>query len=306
MSRPFLSSVVGALACAAALCGRPVSAGEGPRSGQEVDVVDCRVLFVERRTLSSERSGILCFVVKEGDHVETGESVVRIEDSVPQSALAVAEARAASDVDVRVAKKESEAAHAEHRVALQANRNAPGTYPDTEILRLQLTAEAADLKVEQAEHELEVNCLLRDQAQAELETYDVGAPLSGLVTRTFKGAGEGVQLAEPILELINTDTVRVEGFVSVRDASRIRPGMQVTAHVDPRGDVPSSRAPQTEPRTEVKPFDGRLGFVDVSVQPVTRVVRVWAEVANRDGQLRDGLTARMTIHIADSVPTAGK
>jgi hypothetical protein len=49
-------------------------------------------------------------------------------------------------------------------------------------------------------------------------------------------------------------------------------------------------------------------FVDVSAQPVTGQVRVWAEVVNRDNILRAGLNARMAIYPPGTLPekTAGK
>jgi hypothetical protein len=43
-------------------------------------------------------------------------------------------------------------------------------------------------------------------------------------------------------------------------------------------------------------FYGKIVFVDVSAQPVTGQVRVWAEVENRDNILRAGLNARMAIN----------
>ena len=44
----------------------------------------------------------------------------------------------------------------------------------------------------------------------------------------------------------------------------------------------------------------RLEFIDVKVEPVSQKVHVAAELDNRDGLLRDGLTATMFIHRADS------
>ena len=48
-------------------------------------------------------------------------------------------------------------------------------------------------------------------------------------------------------------------------------------------------------------FQGRLILVDAVVQPVTGLVRVVAEVPNRDNILRDGLRARMVIDRTQTV-----
>jgi hypothetical protein len=44
-------------------------------------------------------------------------------------------------------------------------------------------------------------------------------------------------------------------------------------------------------------FEGRITFVDVTVQPVTRQTRVFAVVSNRANILRAGLTADMSIQL---------
>ena len=40
---------------------------------------------------------------------------------------------------------------------------------------------------------------------------------------------------------------------------------------------------------------GRVGFVGLKVEPISRKVRFWADVVNRDNLLRDGSTATLTI-----------
>ena len=62
---------------------------------------------------------------------------------VVTGALAVAEARAASDVDERLAEKEHEQAVAEYEAALEANREFAGAFKGNEITRRRLAVEAA-------------------------------------------------------------------------------------------------------------------------------------------------------------------
>ncbi|MBL8851371.1 MAG: efflux RND transporter periplasmic adaptor subunit [Planctomycetaceae bacterium] len=266
---------------------------EAPGTNTDVRAVDCRVTFVERRTLAVEHPGILSEAVREGERVDAGQVVLRIRDAVPKSALAVAAARADSDADLRAAEKEFEAAKFEHQTYLNAR---PGTYTDIDIRRVQLAAETAALKVEQAKFEQEVNRRLKDQAADELGMYYVPSTISGLVTRAFKGAGEAVQLGEPVLEVVNTEQVHIEGFVPLADAWRVQVGMPVTVRVDLTGENKASPANDGD-ETTIVTLQGELRFVDVDVQPVSKVVRVWTEVPNPENRLRDGLTAQdMTIH----------
>ena len=43
-------------------------------------------------------------------------------------------------------------------------------------------------------------------------------------------------------------------------------------------------------------FAGQVTLIDTKIEPVTQSVRVWAEVNNRDGFLKDGMIATMLIH----------
>lgn len=268
----------------------------------DVCAADCRVTFVDRRTLSVERPGILSNAVREGAWVEVGQVVIRVRDAVPMSALAVAAARADSDADLRSARKEHEAAEFELQTHLKAR---PGTYTDVEIRRVQLAAESAALKVEQAAFEREVNQRLKDQAADELGTYYVPSTISGLVTRAFKGPGEAVQLGEPIVEVVNTDRVRIEGYVTLEEAWRVRVGMAVTVEVDLAGTEAAPAGTPTPNEARLVILEGTLGFVDVDVQPVSKVVRVWAELPNPAQRLRDGLPVRaMVIHTEEERPVA--
>jgi hypothetical protein len=269
-----------------------------------VTAVNCRVKFVERRTLSVERPGILSEAAREGERVQAQQVVLKVYDAVPKSARDVAKARAENEADVDAAKIEQDAAEFEHQTHLMANESRPGTYTEIDIRRVQLAAELAAAKVQQAQNELDISRCLLQQAEDELDTYYVRSTISGLVTRAFKGSGEAVQLGEPILEVVNTETVRIEGFVPLADAWRIKVGMPVTVHVDlAGGHEQSPSVERSHTPGSVVAVRGELGFVDVDVQPVAKVVRVWADVPNKDDLLRDGLAAELTIHTADPPPT---
>jgi hypothetical protein len=299
-----MSGSVNAGWIAALLTGSLLFADADPKQNSGADVIarDARLKFVERRTLAVERPGILSEAVREGERVEAGMIVLRVRDAVPKSALAVAAARADSNADVRAAQKEHEAAAFEYQTHVKANQSRPGTYSEIDVRRVQLAAESAALKVELAEHERAVNQRLKEQAHDELSTYYVPSTISGLVTRAFKGAGEAVQLGEPVLEIVNTDTVRVEGYVPLQDVWQIKVGAAVTVRVELRVAGEADRAGK---QASVVTVDGVLGFIDVDVQPVAKVVRVWADIPNPQGLLRDGLDAELVIHVADRPTVSG-
>lgn len=244
--------------------------------------------FVQRRRLSAERVGVLKATPAEGDRVEAGTVVARLRDDVPQAMLAAAAARAASTVDIEAAEKYAESETFEYQVMVNANRNRPDkpTYTGSDVERAKLRSESATLQAAVKRHEQHVNKLLRDQSEAEAKTFEIVSPISGIVSRLYRHEGEGVQQAEAILEVINTDRIRAEGRVPARIAPRLQPGMPVRVKFDLGG----TSAHDDE-------LTGVLGFVDVSAEGVgpERRVRVWADIDNPGGRLRDGLPAKMTI-----------
>ncbi|MCA9000108.1 MAG: HlyD family efflux transporter periplasmic adaptor subunit [Planctomycetaceae bacterium] len=280
-----------AFACCTAVAFLVSSDDAVAQTPDRIPVQDSRAAFVDRVTFSCERTGVLIEVPEEGDKVTEGDIVVRLNDSVPQANLAAAQARTkVSEVEISVAEKTAKAAALEHDAAVEANR-IPGSsgspaFPKTHMDRLRLNAEAAGLQVDQKRREKEVNELTAAQALAELETFWIRSHFSGIVTKVIKRRGEGVQQGESIVEVVNTDRLRIEGYVSVENIQDIKPGMpvKVTVQLVGRDDLSSTRE-----------YDGKLGYVDVSVQQLAERVRVWAEIDNTNGWLREGLNVQMVI-----------
>lgn len=264
-----------------------------------VDVGQCRVTLIDRVTLASARAGVLAFVeARESDRVRAKQVVAGLDSSVAEATLAIARQKASSNVERRMARKLIELTQAEYDKAMQANQKVEGggVFGDIDLRRLKLGVDKSALQYEQAENELQITALTAKQIEAELKTYSVEAPFDGIVTRVFRSKGEAVSLGDPLVEVVNLDRVRVEGYVGIVDGLRIKQGSQVAVRLDlPDVDLPEERLE----------FAGKLVFVDVSVEPVTGQIRVWAEVPNPEGILRAGLPARMKIQLP-AAPTPGK
>ena len=256
------------------------------RRADRLDVPHCRIRLIDEVQLASEQTGILDSLAREGSVVGAGRVVAQIRDQTLRASLAMAEREATNNIEVRFAGAASELAQLKYIRAVEANRSAPGTVSELDLRELRLGAEKSLLQLEQAEHQFAIAGLKRDEIRVLLETYRVEAPFDAFVIEVFKQPGEVVRAGEPILTLVNTGRVRVEGFVAVEDLGFVRPGqpVEVVAH-----------AAGVDSQSEVITFPGRLTFVDVKVEPVSGKVRVWAEVLNHGNLLRDGLTATMVI-----------
>lgn len=259
----------------------------GSRSGNGlIELRDCQIKIFDEVEIAAERAGVLDMVAAEGQQIEKGDMLAHTRDDLVKAKLAVATRQAMNDIEIRYAKKASELAQVEYERDLQANSIVSGAVSDLTLRAHRLAAEKALLQLEQAETSLEIEKLRRKETVELLEMYKVIAPMNGQVRTVFKKEGESVAEGEPILELVNPNRVKVEGYVPLQHLENVQIGSLVRVQLDvPDVDLPSERMM----------FPGRIASVDVKVEPVTHRVKVWAEVRNENAILKDGLTARMVI-----------
>jgi len=252
--------------------------------------VPARLLFVDRHALAFDRVGVLDETVEEGEVVKAGQVVARLRSEIAAAALAVAEARVENEAEIVAVQKHHEAAEAEYRAAMTANKRSLElvgviAFETSAIDRLRLAGEAAAAEIEKARKEHTVNLRTRDQARAELDAMNRTTPRDGLVTRVFKRTGEGVQAAEPVIEILSTSRIRVEAEISAALAAALRVGDEVEVEVT----FPSAEGHVTET------FSTQLRFVDPALERVSQTVRVWAELKNPQGLLREGLETQLLL-----------
>jgi RND family efflux transporter MFP subunit len=266
--------------------GEPAAA-QTSRASRPIDAKQCTVRLFDEVVLSVERPGILGEIpVREGDLVEEGQFLAKLKDDVARAALAVAEIEAASDVDIRYAQAASGVALAEYDKMVEANSRFKGAVADIEVRKAKLAYDKAVLEIEKATHTREVHLAKRDEAAVQLATYRLEAPFAGFVTKVHLSKGATVRQGDPLIELVSTTKVKVEGFVSIADLPFVKPGSKVTVRPDP--DRSGAEAAS-------KSYSGKIVFVDVKATPSLNTVRVWAEVENVDNALRANLIVSMTI-----------
>lgn len=253
-----------------------------------IDVGPSRVKFVQQATIAAGQSGILKFVTPvEGSKLKENALVAGLVDDVLRAQLAIAEQEAKNHIDVLFSKKAEDVAKAELDKARSANVDTPGTVPEVEILRLKLAFEKAGLQIQLAEHKDKVNQLTVKQREAELKTYEIKAPIDGVVINVLKHKGEAVRQGDPILEIVNPNLVRVEALVPLNDTLRIKTGDKADVIL-----VASGLGLSEKQRT----FQGRVTFKDVGLDFGTPKARVWVTVEKTRNLLRAGQQARLRIY----------
>lgn len=263
------------------------------------------VTVIEEVEIPAKVEGVLSAVeVREGQLVEAGTVVARIEDAEARLThersrieFEIARKQARNNLKVRIAKTGADVARVEHKRAVESVERYKKSVSETELDRLRLAAEKAELETEQAVHEQETAQLtssLRETemqlAQQAVDRRAILSPISGMVVQINLHRGEWVPAGKTVIRVLRVDRLRIEGFVQTRDLPGDLTGRRVTLAVD----LPGRSGAE---------FEGAVVFVSPEVNPVNGQVRVWAEVENQKLQLMPGLRGTLTIH-ADTAQTA--
>lgn len=165
-----------------------------------------------------------------------------------------------------VALKQAEAQLTEARQNLNAAEKLSegGFAAETRVLSARSAFEAAQAAVE--------------QAKSALDDLEIRAPFAGLVEDDTAEIGALLQPGALCATIVQLDPMKLVGYVTELDVSRVEMGAQVGARL------------ATGQRVM-----GKVTFIGSAADPVTRTFRVEAEVPNGDLSIRDGQTAEILI-----------
>lgn len=248
--------------------------------------------------ISAEVSGlILDRPVEEGQRVQAGQVLIRLDDRETKIRLAAAEAallKARADYAVQISNAgEVEAADttklAEARIRLKAAEEAfaAGSITQTELDNVRRHFEAMDVlagnqreavtavytNLTQQEQEVE-------QARLQLERTRVIAPFNGRVADLQVEEGQHVGTGVHLLTLLQDDRMKVSVDVLEGDLVHVTPG--VTANV-------------VVPSYSDEVFQGYVHAVNPSVDPKTGSGRITVALRNPGGRLVSGLYADVAL-----------
>lgn len=247
----------------------------------------------------ARQTGVLATIaVEEGAAVKSGAMLALLDDRAARLAVAKAElereqvsAKASNELRIEYADKALEVARAEMKRSSESNEQFARSISQSQLDVERLTIEKLELERRQAEHDvalekfelrLKENAL--EAAKLELELHAVKAPFAGVVALIRGRPGEWVQPGTPVLRLVAIDKLRAEGFAPADLASGKLLGSKVQfALVDEDGTPSTAMAA------------GTLRYVSPEVDPVSRQVRVWAEIENKSLQLRPGQQGRLIV-----------
>lgn len=279
----------------------PVAPREIPRT---VEVTGTLLSF-EEVTLTNEQAGTVeALLVDLGDRVEPGQVLLRLDAQEARLAAAQAEANLmAAERGLGRARAAAEAARAtvaRAQAALEEARLNRQRFEDLfaegavsasqrDTARTQDEMAAATVREAEARAESEAQAVHTaaaavEQARAALglarkrvADTEVRSPLKGAVKQRLVSAGDGIKEKSPLLVLVVTEPLKLQGTVPERFAPEIRVGQPVSVTLDPY----PGRA-----------FRGKVSRVSPAVDPQTRTLALEALLENPDGRLKPGFFAK--------------
>jgi RND family efflux transporter MFP subunit len=201
--------------------------------------------------------------VREGDRVQAGQVIARIDPSEYQAR-------------VRQAQQQSDSAKAQVDIAQRQFDNNQALVNQGFISQTALLNSQASLNGAKATHAAAMAAL--DLADKSLADATLRSPLTGVVAQRLVQPGERVAIEARLVEVINLSQLEVEAALTAEDASRVRVGM--TAQLQVEG--------------VAKPVPAKVLRINPSAQMGSRSVVVYLGVQGREG-LRQGLFSQGTL-----------
>jgi len=168
--------------------------------------------------LSTEVSGLVKKVnVEVGDRVETGAPLLELDREIEQLTLA--------------------ALQASTRQASAELADAKRRYEDASRLREQKSISENELRLLEAEVEVDGSMLKKQQVedrrqQARVERHTLRAPFSGVISERLTETGEWIEPGNPVLTLVAVDDLRIEFRVPQEFFTRINQQSMLSVTLD--------------------------------------------------------------------------
>lgn len=203
---------------------------------------------------------VLQVYAEQGQPVRRGDVLARIDDAaLGEALLSARSALRTAEQSLDLARRNAERTHRLGEAGAVAERD----------------VEQADQSVTAAEGAVaDAKARLR-AAQEQVERATVRAPITGIVSEEPVKAGDVVQIGHHLFTVVDPRSMRLEASVPVEQLAAVQVGTPVRFRVS----------------GYTEPFDGKITRVSPAVDPVTRQVRLYAELADAGRPLVAGLFA---------------
>lgn len=218
------------LACAGLLLSGLPQATAAPQD-VDVPVESAALQLIKEIPLSTDIAGTLEFVdpTEEGQVVQAGQEVIRLQDDVIRAELESAQRKAEFTTDIDFAVVALEKAKIDLQVQQEQNAANPQFPPFTEaeLRQSRLEVQKAEAQLQKANDDMEVLRLEAKTKEAQLKQYSVSSPIDGVVTNVNRYPGQAVRQGDAILTVTDVTTLRAVMKVSSAYRDQVAVGQEV-------------------------------------------------------------------------------
>ena len=266
------------------------------RADETLAVGDATIDWIEKSDVSALREGVIDKMeLQVGHEVIRGGTIGVLHTEIAELTVAKARVAATNTAAARKAEAQRELAIAilarSHRLQIR-DKNAVSI---EEIQKNEAEVKVASAMLQEAMENQKLAIAELDLAKQALKEHTIVAPFDGVITERMKNPGESVRANEPVVRMGKIDKLRISAWIPIEYGFRVKVGDAV--EVTPN--IPGAVLP-----IELKKVPGKITFVDPEAEPVETKVRVFAEIENKDHELRPGLKADMIIHLNTAAPQA--
>jgi membrane fusion protein (multidrug efflux system) len=129
-------------------------------------------------------------------------------------------------------------------------------------------------KALEAKTDLELARLQQSAKEIALKEKTIRAPISGVVVKKYKEAGEAIDRAEKLVDIVNIESVYVQFYLP--------PGMRKSVQQDQPVRVRILDLEGAE-------FEGKMTFIDPRNDAASGLVRVKVQIDNKDRRIKPGM-----------------
>lgn len=174
---------------------------------------------------SAELGKLTSVTVSEGDAVAEGQIIAALDTDILEASLAVADARANSQAELRGARAmlKLRQSHLEKLLSLETTGHARAD----EVARSRTEVELASTKVSGAKEQLKILALERERIVHQIERRRIRSPVNGVVVKVHKQVSEIVRPNDALIAtLVQIDRLYVKIHVPTLALSSIDPSQE--------------------------------------------------------------------------------
>ncbi len=227
--------------------------------------------------VAADEMGIIEEVlVQEGEAVEAGHPLARLNSDVHLGLLAIAEQSMQSKGRLDAARAELDLR--QERLAKLRSLRIDGHARQEEVDRAEAEVEVGEANLRTAQEELLTRKLEYEKIKTQIDRRTVRAPISGVVTTLHRQQGEFVAPNSPdVLTLVQIDTLLANFTVMSPEAAKLRKGQKIKLRI--------VNGAETQ---------GVVEFIAPVTDAESGTVRVKVRIANPDGRVRSGERCTMS------------